>query len=69
MEGLITRQYDECAKEAIGRGIRRPNQREILIDRQTRLEQQLSEVKAALDFFDKNPSFEQGLDILSKALL
>ncbi len=45
-----------------------PTQRQILEEKKAHLQKQLKEVEAALGFFDSNPSFEQGLDILSKAL-
>lgn len=66
MDGLIRNSYpvDEC-KTAV---CRRQSQREILVERQNHLKTQLEEVNAALDFFDSNPIFEKGLDVLARAL-
>lgn len=66
MDGLIRNAYQEqpCKVELC----RRQSQREILVERQNHLKTQLEEVNAALDFFDSNPTFEKGLDVLARAL-
>jgi len=41
--------------------------REGLIERKTRLEEQLAEVNAALEFMDKNANFEQFYNVMRRA--
>jgi hypothetical protein len=56
--------YDDGPKcEQVGQQ-RSFSQREILVEKLNHLNKQVEQTQAALDFFDKNPTFEQGLDIL-----
>lgn len=69
MNGLI-RNYDEspkCATQGISAYVA-PTSRQILEEKKAHRQKELDEVEAAIKFLDENPTFENGLNLLSKAL-
>lgn len=57
----------QVEKASAGLSVRRQTLRERLIEQKTVLEAQLSNLNEALEFMDKNPSFENFHNVVNKA--